>query len=77
MCWIESGWRRAERRHAEQCGADKTQVDGRDRSLLVTAGCCDERLGDAACVFVDVDQLARTVSYRNLLRLHGFGDFPD
>ena len=43
----------------------------------MTAGCCDERLGDAACVFVDVDQLARTVSYRNLLRLHGLGDFPD
>lgn len=67
------------RRHAEQSAADKTQ--GVDRcaksSLLVTAGCCDERLGDAACAFVDVDQLARTVSYRNLLRLHGFGDFPD
>ena len=64
--------------HAGQSAADKTQVDRcAKRSLLVTAGCCDERLGDAACVFVDVDQLARTVSYRNLLRLHGFGDFPD
>ena len=50
---------------------------GAKRSLLMTAGCCDERLGDAACVFVDVNQLARTVTYRNLLRLHGLGDFPD
>ena len=40
-------------------------------------GCCDERLGDAACVLVDVNQLAGTVSDRYLLRLHGFRDFSD
>ena len=63
---------------AEQSAADKTRFDRcAKRSLLMTAGCCDERLGDAACVFVDVNQLARTVTYRNLLRLHGLGDFPD